>query len=97
METGAVTDNADRVRAIRHCLDDALEPSLLEVSDESHQHVGHPGAKDGRGHFRVKVVSDAFLGKSRIQRHRLIYQALGQMMETDIHALAIEAVASQEL
>jgi len=82
---------------IRERLEAALAPEALEISDESHLHRGHAGAQDGRGHFRLMVVSDTFDGKSRVARHRLIYQSLGDLMQTDIHALAIEAWASEEI
>ena len=60
-------------------------------------HKGHEGARDGRGHFRVMIVSDAFAGMNAIARHRAVYAAMGELMTTDIHALSIEAVASSEL
>ena len=82
-----------RVEAIRAALAAAFQPAELEVVDESHLHAGHEGARDGRGHFRVRVVSPAFEGMSAIQRHRAVYAALGSLMETDIHALAIRAEA----
>jgi BolA protein len=82
-----------RVEAIRTALAAAFEPIDLEVVDESHLHAGHEGARDGRGHFRVRVVSPAFAGMSVLQRHRAVYAALGTLMETDIHALAIRAEA----
>lgn len=81
---------ARRVAAIRERIEAALEPAALEVIDESHLHVGHAGARDGRGHFRVRIRSDALAGKSRLVCHRAIYDALGDLMTTDIHALAIE-------
>ena len=74
----------------------ALEPSELVVEDESHRHVGHAGARDGRGHFRVQMVSAAFSGLAPLARHRAVYAALGELMQTDIHALAIEARAPGE-
>lgn len=86
-----------RLQAIRERLESALQPEELAVEDEGHLHIGHEGAKDGRGHFRVMVVSGAFDGKTLIQRHRAIYQALGELMTTDIHALAIDAYSSSEL
>ena len=86
-----------RVAAIDAALRSALAPELLEIEDESYRHRGHAGAADGRGHFRVRVVSHAFEGKARIQRHRLLYEALGDQMQTDIHALAIEALTPREL
>jgi BolA family transcriptional regulator, general stress-responsive regulator len=82
-----------RVDAIRAALAAAFEPAELEVVDESHLHAGHEGARDGRGHFRVRVVSPAFKGMSALQRHRAVYAALGSLMETDIHALTIRAEA----
>lgn len=85
-----------RVERIREQLASALAPSLLEVEDESHRHAGHPGARDGRGHFRVRLVSAEFAGKAPLARHRAVYAALGDMMQTDIHALAIEARAPGE-
>jgi BolA family transcriptional regulator, general stress-responsive regulator len=89
--------NEKRVETIREKLLDALEPELLEIEDESHLHAGHAGARDGRGHFRLTIVSHAFAGTSRIGRHRLIYGALGTLMETDIHALTIQAYAPGEI
>ena len=83
--------NADRISKIRARLTDALQPVDLEVVDESHLHKGHPGARDGRGHFRIRIISDKFTGLKLIQRHRLIYDAVGDLMETDIHALSITA------
>lgn len=82
---------SDRVTAIRTCLEAAFEPEYLDVIDESHKHAGHAGARDGRGHFVVDIVSPAFTGMTPIQRHRAIYAALGDLMQTDIHALAINA------
>lgn len=86
----------DRVALIRQRLEDALEPSLLDIVDESHRHAGHPGAADGRGHFSVTIVADAFAGLSLLERHRLVYDAMGKLMETDIHALSIQARTRSE-
>ena len=80
-----------RVDAIRAAIEAALAPASIEVEDESHKHAGHAGARAGRGHFRVDVVSDAFAGMSPIARHRAVYAAVGELMATDIHALAIRA------
>lgn len=80
-----------RPEAIRTALQAALRPVSLEVVDESHKHAGHAGARDGRGHFAVSIVSEAFAGLSPLARHRRVYEALGTMMETDIHALSIQA------
>lgn len=89
--------NEQRVESIRERLLDALDPELLEIADESQLHAGHAGARDGRGHFRVMIVSPAFAGQTRIQRHQLIYAALGELMQTDIHALSIQAFAPGEI
>jgi BolA protein len=80
-----------RVEAIRRCLEAAFAPELLEVIDDSHKHAGHAGARDGRGHFTVRIVSPAFAGLSPLARHRAVYAALGDLMDTDIHALSIQA------
>lgn len=80
-----------RVERIRDCLAQAFAPVELAVEDESHLHAGHAGAATGRGHFRVRIVSEAFAGQSPVARHRQVYTALGEMMQTDIHALAISA------
>jgi BolA protein len=74
----------------------ALEPDHLEVVDNSHHHAGHAGAADGRGHFSVLVVSKQFAGLNTLRRHRLVYETVGDMMITDIHALSIEALAPGE-
>ena len=87
---------SERVELIRRQLTAALAPVALDIEDESHRHAGHAGARDGRGHFRVRIVSAAFAGKSPLERHRAVYAALGDLMQTDIHALAIEARAPEE-
>ncbi len=84
-----------RIERIREALV-ALQPVTLDVIDDSHKHAGHEGARDGRGHFTVRIVSPVFAGKAPLARHRAIYAALGEMMQTDIHALAIEAKAPGE-
>ena len=88
--------SATRVEAIRQRLQQALVPLELEVVDESHRHAGHAGARDGRGHFRVRIVSAAFAGMAPLARHRAVYAALGELMQTEIHALAISALAADE-
>jgi BolA protein len=85
-----------RVERIRALLDAALMPQSLEVVDDSARHAGHAGARDGRGHFNVDIVSDAFAGVAPLARHRKVYAALGDMMETDIHALSIRARTPEE-
>jgi len=81
----------ERVARIEAALRQAFAPSVLEVLDESHKHVGHAGARDGRGHFAVRIVSPAFAGMAPLARHRAVYAALGDMMRDDIHALSIQA------
>lgn len=82
-----------RVNTIESLLRAAFSPDELLVKDQSHLHAGHAGATDGRGHFEVRIVADAFTSCTRIQSHRLIYDALGDLMTTDIHALSIKASA----
>ena len=85
-----------RLEVIRSRLDGNLHPLLLELEDESHLHAGHAGARDGRGHYRVRIVSPQFQGLRLIARHQLVYRALGDLMQTDIHALSITALAPGE-
>lgn len=79
-----------RITEMSRRLNEALHPTVLEITNESHKHVGHPGAATGLGHFHLKIGAEVFEGKSRIAAHRLIYEALGEMMQTDIHALSID-------
>ncbi|MEO8802627.1 MAG: BolA family protein [Rudaea sp.] len=74
-----------------------LAPSELTIEDEGHKHIGHAGARDGRGHFRVRIVAVEFSDQPLLARHRRIYAALGDMMQTDIHALTLDARAPKEL
>jgi len=75
----------------------ALEPARLDLRDESAQHAGHAGARpSGGSHWQLTIVSEAFRGKSPVARHRMIYEALGDLMERDIHALRIEALAPEQ-
>ena len=83
-------------RAIEKALEERLQPERLQIKDQSHLHAGHAGAEDGRGHFEVIVVSRAFAGKSRIERHRLVFAAVGELMQTAIHALSIHACTPDE-
>lgn len=75
----------------------ALEPERLEVEDQSHLHAGHASARAGGGHFAVLIVSQHFSGKSLLERHRMVYRALRNAMQTEIHALSIQAYAPGEL
>jgi len=83
---------SSRIEQIRARLEQAFSPESLEISDDSHLHVGHPGAREGKGHFSVRIVSKRFQGTSPLERHRLVYEALGDLMLTDIHALKITAI-----
>ncbi|MFZ5656482.1 MAG: BolA family protein [Pseudomonadota bacterium] len=87
---------AERPAAIRAALEAAFAPLALEVVDDSHRHAGHAGARDGRGHFNVAIVSPRFAGMPPLARHRAVYAALGELMTTDIHALAIVARTPEE-
>ena len=89
--------NPQRVERIRALLADTLQPLSLDVVDDSHKHAGHAGARGGQGHFGVDIVSAAFAGKLPLARHRMVYAALGSMMEDEIHALAIRARTPDEL
>ena len=80
-----------RVAEIRRRLEVAFAPDAIDVIDDSHRHVGHEGARDGRGHFSVHIRSEAFRGQATLAQHRAIYAALGDLMTTDIHALAIKS------
>ncbi len=82
-----------RAERLRARLEEHFAPQELIIEDESHRHAGHAGAAGGHGHFRVRIVADAFRGVSRITRHRQVYAAVGDLMQTDIHALTVEALA----
>jgi BolA protein len=86
---------AERVAMIRERLNEVFAPESLDIIDESHKHAGHASA-GGAGHFVVNIVADAFAGKNLIQRHRLVYDALGDAMNTEIHALSIKASTPEE-
>jgi len=87
---------SDRILRIREALQVSLDTDDIAVRDDSHLHVGHAGAQSGLGHFHVTIRSAKFSGQSKINRHRLVYEALGDLMETDIHALSIRALAPEE-
>lgn len=80
---------------IKQKLNEAIKPETIELIDNSPAHAGHAGAKSG-GHYNVTIVAEAFDGKSLVQRHQLIYQALGDLMKTEIHALGINALTPSE-
>ncbi|MDX5364000.1 MAG: BolA family transcriptional regulator [Pseudazoarcus pumilus] len=85
----------NRIDQIRERLA-SLAPISLDIEDESHLHAGHAGARSGGGHFRLRMVSDCFRGHGTLARHRMIYAALGDMMQGPIHALAIKALTADE-
>jgi len=88
--------SSDRIDRIRTRLTETLQPDSLDIIDESAKHAGHAGAASGGGHFILHIVAAAFQDKSLIQRHRLVYDALGDMMQRDIHALSIQAATPGE-
>ena len=85
----------DRVAMIERRLRNALSIDSIEIVDESHLHVGHPGAASGGGHFHLTIVAENFDGLPTLARHRLIYDALGDAMQTEVHALSIKALDSR--
>jgi BolA protein len=87
----------ERKKEITRLLAEAFDSETLGVEDESYLHEGHAGAKDGRGHFRVLIIAEVFEGKTMIERHRMIYRVLDDMMRLDIHALAIDVWSPDEL
>jgi BolA protein len=87
---------AERVALIRSKLEAALDPEELEVVDDSRRHAGHAGARDGRGHFQVRILSRRFTGKRTVERHRMVYAALGPLMQTDIHALGLVTLSPDD-
>ncbi len=81
---------------IKKLLNESFNPDLLEIIDNSAAHAGHSGARSGGGHYHVTIIAAAFEGKSLVQRHQLIYKALGDLMKQDIHALGINALSPSE-
>ena len=88
--------NKDREQRIRAAILSSLAPSELLIKDQSHLHAGHAGAQDGKGHFDLVIVSEQFAGADRLQRHRMVYDALSQLLQTDIHAIRIKALTAAE-
>ncbi len=86
----------NRVERISAQLRTALHTDMVEIIDDSHLHAGHAGASDGKGHFRVRIVSEDFQGLRTVQRHQLVYRSLADLMQTDIHALGISALTPAE-
>lgn len=85
-----------RLDRMHRRLTEQLQPTALDIVDDSHLHVGHAGARDGKGHYSVKIVATAFAGLRPMARHQLVYRALADLMQTDIHALSIVALAPDE-
>lgn len=86
-----------RIDMIRERINRQLNPDRLEIIDESAKHAGHAGARSGGGHFLVEIVSNSFTNKNLITRHRMVYDSLGDMMDTEIHALSIQAYSPDEV
>ena len=87
---------ASRVERIRTVMRDRLHPVRLEIRDDSAAHAGHVGG-GGKGHFYIRVVSEVFSGKSLVERHRLVHDALAALLETDIHALSLSTKTPDEV
>ena len=85
-----------RAERIKSMLEQAFSSALVAVEDDSARHAGHVGARDGAGHFLVRIESEDFTGRSRLERHRLVYKALADMLPREIHALNIEAVSPED-
>ena len=87
--------SADTIELLRQRLA-VLQPDSIDIVDDSHRHAGHAGARDG-GHYQLQIVAQAFAGKSTIARHRMIYDAAGDLMRGKIHALSIHAKVPGEV
>ena len=85
----------DRISLIEQALA-TLSPHALSIRDDSHKHAGHAGARDGRGHFSIAIVASGFEGLTALKRHQLVYKALAGLLETDIHAVTIQAKTPAE-
>ena len=86
-----------RIQQIEQRLHATLQPIQCQLQDDTAAHAGHAGAATGAGHFSLKIVSQQFEGLNRVSRHRLVYDAVGDLMQTEIHALAIVALAPTEV
>jgi BolA family transcriptional regulator, general stress-responsive regulator len=94
--TEPATGASERLVRIERHLREALQPEQLQVLDDSAAHAGHTG-NGGKGHFRVRIVSECFTGLTALQRHRLVNQALAALWNSDLHAVSITALTSREL
>ena len=90
-----MAQSTDRISLIKAALQ-SLQPTLLTLDDQSDFHANHMGAQSGGGHFTLTIVSNAFEGKSAVRRHQMIYEALGDLMKHDIHAISINAKTPNE-
>lgn len=91
-----MTRPEERPETIRAILETALDAECVQIVDDSAMHAGHLGAQGGGGHYRVLVVSSRFEGLSRVAAQRLVYQALGELMTTDIHALEMRTLTPEQ-
>ncbi len=89
-----MNDRVDRIEAL---LLAALAPESMELIDDSDKHAGHAGARGGAGHYDLTIVSEKFTGIGTVGRHRLVYEALAEMMPDEIHALSISAFSPDEI
>ncbi|MAA73791.1 MAG: BolA family transcriptional regulator [Salinisphaeraceae bacterium] len=85
-----------RMQRMRERLSAALNTDDIQIQDDGHLHRGHPGARSGLGHFSAVIRAECFAGQSVLERHRMVYDALGDMMQTDIHALSVRARTPDE-
>jgi BolA family transcriptional regulator, general stress-responsive regulator len=90
------SSSSTRSERIRQLLEAGLSEPQVQVIDESHLHIGHAGAREGKGHFRAHIVSSSFAGLRSLQRHQLVYRILNEMMQAEIHALNIVALTPEE-
>lgn len=89
-------NGSDRVARMREALERNFTPIELAIIDDSHKHIGHAGARGGAGHYSVRIVSARFAGRPLLERHRLVYDALRDMLNMEIHALSIQARTPDE-
>ena len=96
MNSGDATGSEPLVERIRALVQDRLRPRSLEIRDDSAAHAGHAGG-GGKGHFRLVLVADCFSGRTLVQRHRLVHDALAELLRTEIHALALVTRSPDEV
>jgi len=87
---------SDRIERMQAALSTHLDTNDIDIRDDGHKHIGHAAWKQGLGHFSVTIRSPRFVGATPVQRHKMVYEALGSMLETDVHALQIKALAPDE-